>query len=308
MLSERLYIDGTDIFAKFGVYVRKGGWNELVAFPPLKDFDKNDWQEEDGIEADLSAPKLDAREVNITFAASGLWSNVPAFVDLLSDGAYHVFNCVSIGRTFKLRLVQQTEQNYHLVLNLFTLRFADDFSPLEDYTYQTPTGDLPNTGFTVDGTDFAKYGVRILNGTMGDILKTASVKPNLKRSATTIDGLQYDDKKVTFQAKDVTLSCLIRAESLSSLWRNWFSLLYSLIQPEERKLGVDSIEMEFPFCYKSCSVSEFFPTDGIWLKFSLVITFLHDFRIDANGDIVLASESNEVVNTETNDNAIDLEQ
>ena len=58
MLTGRLYIDGHDAYKKWGVYVVSGGWNELVAFPPLKSVESNDWQEEDGIEADASGGVL----------------------------------------------------------------------------------------------------------------------------------------------------------------------------------------------------------------------------------------------------------
>ena len=57
-MINRLFIDGNDAYLQYGVYVTSGGFNELVAFPPLKSVDSNDWQEEDGVEADLSAPVL----------------------------------------------------------------------------------------------------------------------------------------------------------------------------------------------------------------------------------------------------------
>ena len=53
-MSGRFYIDGKDAFTEYGIYVQEGGYNELVAFPPLKAVTSNDWQEEDGIEPDLS--------------------------------------------------------------------------------------------------------------------------------------------------------------------------------------------------------------------------------------------------------------
>ena len=35
-MSGRFYIDGKDAFTEYGIYVQEGGYNELVAFPPLK--------------------------------------------------------------------------------------------------------------------------------------------------------------------------------------------------------------------------------------------------------------------------------
>lgn len=77
MITGRLYIDGDDAYKQYGVYVVKGGWNDLVAFPPLKTVPSNDWQEEDGIEADLSNPVLNTKEVQLKVAFSGTYSRFP---------------------------------------------------------------------------------------------------------------------------------------------------------------------------------------------------------------------------------------
>ena len=62
MRTGTLYIDGNDAYRQFGVSVVKGGYDDIIAMPPLKKPQTNDWQEEDGIEADLEEPVLDARE------------------------------------------------------------------------------------------------------------------------------------------------------------------------------------------------------------------------------------------------------
>ena len=35
MKTGSLYVDGFDVYGLFGLYVVAGGWNELVAMPPL---------------------------------------------------------------------------------------------------------------------------------------------------------------------------------------------------------------------------------------------------------------------------------
>ncbi len=126
----KLYIDGKDTYALYGVFVVNGGYNELLAFPSLKKIDSNDWAEEDGIEPDLYSPVLDTRELNIKFSHHGIDARFGAFVELLSDMAYHTFDFREIGKTYKLRLVNQTSLSLAFRLGLFTLRFADDF-PLD---------------------------------------------------------------------------------------------------------------------------------------------------------------------------------
>ena len=47
------------MYKRQGICITKGSYNNLVAFPTMKEPDKNDWPEEDGQEFDLSSPTLD---------------------------------------------------------------------------------------------------------------------------------------------------------------------------------------------------------------------------------------------------------
>lgn len=308
MKTGSLYVDGFDVYGQFGLYVVAGGWNELVAMPPLKTVKANDWQEEDGIEADLSAPVLNTREVSVKFAVADEFAGLPDFLDYLSDGAYHTFSCDEIGRSYRLRLTQQPNMKAARILGQATLKFADDF-PLDGYTYLAPESDMTYDGsYTVDGLPFTNYGGRMLKGTYDEVVKSASVKPNLLRNISVLPGANYDgDGSVTYKSKDVKLQCLLRADSLDSLWRNYDALLYDLIRPGERLLGVEALKQEFPFYYKSCQVTKFEPTGRIWLQFSLTVTFTHDLRIGKE-NILLASEDGLLIFTQDNTNAVDMRE
>lgn len=279
MKTGSLYVDGFDVYEQFGLYVVAGGWNELVAMPPLKTVKTNDWQEEDGIEVDLSAPVLNTREVSIKFAVAGLFSSFFDLLDVLSDGAYHTFVCTEIGRTYRLRLTQQPNLKGLKLLGHATLKFADDF-PLNGYRYNAPqTTILQTEDYLFDDVPFSRYGVRIIKGTYDEITRSAAVKQNMLRNINSQSGAIYDPEQVTFKSKDVKLYCLMRAETLDELWNNYDALLYDLIRPGERLLGVDALKQEFPFYYKSCQVTEFCPTGRIWMQFVLTITFTHGFRL-----------------------------
>lgn len=306
MMTGRLYIDGQDAYLQYGVYVVQGGWNELIAFPPLKTVDSNDWQEEDGVEADLSAPVLNTREIQLKIAISGLYSRFYALLGLLSDGAYHTFECAYIGRTYKLRLVSQPNLSAVKILGTATLKLADDF-PLSGYEYKAPeSGVAEYDDYEVDGVPFTSYGVRVLQGTLDEVLKAPNVKTALLRNIGTQAGALYDGGvDVTYKSKDVKLTCLLRAATLEELWRNYDALLYDLTRPDERTLWVAELEQEFPFYYKSCQVSEFYPDGRLWLKFTLTVTFTSDFRI-SDTDMVLSSEDGIIVFTQDDLYAIEM--
>ena len=301
-MKGRLYIDGKDIYSEYGVYVVKGGWNELIAYPPLKSVESNDWQEMDGIEADLSSPMLDTREIQLKVAFTGLDSRFFALIRHLSDGAYHTFDCRHIERTYRLRLVAQPNLAVAHALGTTTLKLADDF-PLHDYTYKKPASNMAAyNDYTFDGMKFTAYGVRVLKGTLDEVIKMPTVKTNLLRNISTQAGVLYDGKNVSYKSKDVKINCLMRADTLEELWRNYDALLYDLIRPNERKLWVDELGQEFIFYYKSCQVTEFYPTDKIWLQFILTVTFttwnyIDTFKMEYDQFEYIENRSNAFIDT-----------
>ena len=305
MMTGRLYIDGHDAYLQWGVYVVVGGWKEAIAYAPLKTVEFNDWQEEDGIEADLSDPKLNAKEISLNFAYSGLYSRFIEFVNLLADGAYHEFNCVHIRRQFTLRMTQMPNLDHAATLGFVSIKFSNDF-PLKGYAYREPSSSVVRAeDYLIDGVPFTDYGCRILKGSLSEVIKSAAVKPNLLRNIATQPGAIYDGAVVTFKSKDVKLNCLMRADTLDELWRNYDALLFDLIRPDERLLEVSELEQTFPCFYKSASVSEFYPDDKIWLAFTITLTFTHSFRLEGD-DYVLASEDGIIIFTEDGENAIEM--
>lgn len=289
MMTGKLYIDRKDAFTNWGIYAQAQGWNELLSYPPLKTPEANDWQEEDGIDPDLSAPVLNTREVTVRFAYSGDFNRLEGLVAVLSDGAYHEFDIASIGRKFSLRMTQTPNLDIYRELGFINIKFADDF-PMKGDDYTSPESSLQRTeDYLLDGVPFTNYGCRILKGTLSEIVKPSAVKQNLLRNIASQPGVIYDNGPVTFKAKDVKLSCLMRAETLQELWRNYDALLFDLIRPDERILGVKELQSIFPCHYKSANVTGFYPEGKIWLAFTLTLTFTHSFRLD-NSAAVLATE------------------
>ena len=280
-MTGKLYIDGADAYTGFGIFVTNGGYSELVAFPSLKNVKSNDWPEADGIEPDLLKPVLDTKEFRMNFA-SHRKNGMGTFFDLLSDGAYHVFDFREIGRAYRLRLSSQSALKVAGDMQIFSLQFADDFPVPENYVYAAPHSTVFSpSGYRLDGIDMSQYGVCLLQGTKAEILKSAAVKKNLTRSFANKHGVEYDGETVRYQAKDVTLNCLMQAYTLSEFWRNYDALLYDLARPDERTLSVDYTGLNHPYScfYKTCKTKRFYPVDTIWFEFSLTLAFT-SFRVN----------------------------
>lgn len=305
MMTGRLYIDGIDVYTEFGLGVSEGGYNELVAFPPLKTVKSNDWQEFDGIEADLSAPVLNTREIAIKFIIWGDNVDLGAFVDLLSDKAYHTFHCRSIDRECRLRLVSHTNLEWAYKLGFTTFRFADDF-PLDDYTYLLPLSSIsPYGDYEIDDKLLTDYGVRVLQGSLAEIDKSPDVKTSLLRNIGTQSGAIYDDARVTYKSKEVKINCLMRAATITEFWRNHDALLYDLTRSDERRLYVDARGIEYPCHYKSCQTTEFYADGKIWWKFTLTLTVTDGLRI-TESDMLLSTEDGIIIITDTTELPINM--
>lgn len=329
-MKGKLYIDGDDIYVKFGVFVEYDGYKSLVQFPALKKVESNDWAEHDGIDVDLSNPTLNTRNITINFI--GLDNAlVFDFLALLADGAEHDFLFVDIGKTLRLRLVSQPNKNLFCGAEWFSLQFADD-DPFADYnTYVAPTSSyVSQKGYVIDGIDLSQYGVFVMPGSDDSILKSPDVKNRLTVNHSYKNGATYGGKTLQFRptpeiemvvprkidlffkSKDITLKCLIRADGLSQFWQNYNALFWDLKQPQERdfvirhKLPIGYTDISCLCYYKSSSVSKFevFQSGEVWCEFSITLTFMK-FRV--NGiDTLLSSENEILIITEDNINLIDL--
>ena len=224
--------------------------------------------------------------------------------EVLADGAYHEFDCREIGRKYTLRLVSMPSLSHIDDFGSVSIKFADDF-PLPDYEYAAPQSSLPSCDdYCIDDKPLTDYGAIVLKGIVAEIMKTPTVKPNLLRNIATKTGAIYDPKNVTYKSKDVKVKILMRAASLSQLWRNYDALLYDLIQPDERTLDIIDVAESYPCYYKSCQVNNFYPTGKIWLEFTLTFAFIRDFRI--GDEPLLASEDALWIVTEDDDDFITL--
>ena len=302
MRNGTVTVNGTNIWNTYRAFVSKGGYNSLVQWPALKGVKGNDWQEMDGYEPDLSDIHLDTRELDIKFVCMGGLDDMKAFYSFLLSEPKMTYNFSSIGRSLTLRVLSMPSLNHAIAFNEFSVRFAAD-SPLEGYTYQSPSSSLPSKNdYEIDGTPIRSYGVRVLKGTVAGVSRGADVKPLLVRNISVKDGATYDDMPtyysggewtqdesdadVTVRARDITLKCQMEGV-LSSVWRNYDALLYDLSKNDEeagdstqagaRDIYINALGTHFKGYYKSQTVTDF-TTDGttVWLKFDLTLTLFSE--------------------------------
>lgn len=303
-MKGRLYIDGTDAFDEYGVFVEQYGYKDIIQLPPFKNIDSTEWPEHDGEEYDLSAPVLDTKTFAISFCITDITSASDLF-ELLSDKSYHTFNFSEIGKTYKLRLVSNGSLSSRVHLGKLSLSFADDFpEPDQDTPYATGAEDVHQSGYELDGIDFSRFGVYVLDGSDDSILKAPNVRQNLTIDIKSVAGVSYDGENVFYEAKDVTLKLLIRAANVTVFWKRWNAFFTELLKPEERSLYLDKTVEEFDCFYKKNTVSKFdiMRNGRVWCEFSVVLTFTN-YRPIGN-HALLATEDDALVLTEDGESNI----
>ncbi|MBR5042999.1 MAG: hypothetical protein IKX67_07135 [Bacteroidales bacterium] len=257
-------IDGTDIRSTYNVILERGAYNTLIQWPDMKTVGGNDWQEMDGYEPDLSNPLLESKTVTLKFILKGSVADIDSFYQFLGSRPTHVFSFTGIGRSATLRLESMPSLQYARTFHLLHVRFAADI-PLEGYTYAEPQSSLPEKrDYVIDGRPLSDYGIRVLQGTIGSVIKGADVKPLLIRKSSVISGAKYDENPtlndadssfssdefetiggsfdgvaanwkrsksrgtVTYKGRDITLKCLLKTSTPADAWRNYDALLYDL--------------------------------------------------------------------------------
>lgn len=279
-LAGRLLIDGIDAYNNYGIFVKDGGLNGLIAMPSFKAIDTYDWHEENGVDADLTAPVLDGRQFQMTFWIVDRGWAEDLFADL-SNGAYHEFYFPRLQRTYTLRLVSngtftnQPGTRYSQV----TLTFAEDDPSLPTMPVDMPlpygASGVSQNGYEIDGADLSQFGMWVTKGTDQTIYKAANVKDNLKVNLKQRQGIIYDPQDVRFKARDITLHLHLKTATIGEFWSKWDALFATLMQPDERVFFFNTIGTYYNCYYKSCSVSKFIIDDSIvWCDFSVVLTCL----------------------------------
>lgn len=305
-MNTQLFIDNEDIATRFGISLAAGAFDELLAFPPLKEPEKNNWPEEEGIEVDLETPCLQKKEISLSFLRQGAEGADDAFIAFLSRPGYRTFRIPALQKEWRLRLLSQSALHLQGAEGAaFTLKLADDF-PYRPAFGEVAGGGmpLPISDFTLDGISLDRYGLVVESG-RDECLQSASVKPGLSRQFSGSDGIWYDTGQVVFDSKEVNFRCCLAAASMERFWACYDAFFHVWLQPGERLLSYRPGGKTYPCYYKQTSgfrlISAEAPVVAAF-NLTLVCTALQD---KGNSAYLLASEDGALVATE-DDYLIDL--
>lgn len=126
----KYFIDGLDLWTKFGVIVRKGSNDGFLKQPKKKESLSHDWQDSNGLDVDLTKIYFEKRDVTLNMAMvadseNDFWRKHIAFFSMLSqpglrrltvkelDSDFFVYynDCTTFS---KAKSVRTTEKNLFL--------------------------------------------------------------------------------------------------------------------------------------------------------------------------------------------------
>ena len=278
-----LIIDGVDIYSTFGGYTLEGGLNDIMAWPAAKEVHVESWQERDFVDADLEEIRYAAKEATINFAFRGDIRNIIDFYNWFKVKDIRAFNFASVGRQFNLRFIGYESLSYDVSgRQLLSIKVSEDI-PYAGYDYVAPSASCPDTGYLLNGTDLATYGIAILQGTTDTAAKQGNLKQRLSRNISIRNGLIYDNGSGIpnkSESHEIVLRCALIDTTYPALWRNYDALFHDLIRPDmtvndatkrcRRILYCPTIDKTYACYYMSQQIVDFSPGGGkIWLVFDL---------------------------------------
>lgn len=296
-MKGRFYIDSIDVYSIFGILVAQGGYKGMLSYPAGKEPEFIDWHEQDGLDVDLSEGiKLQAKEFVMDFITSNKSADIDGFLQLIADGIDHEFLFVDFGERINLRLISG-ERFEGITLNTrgFSLRFSED-NPLLHYSYVSPiSGIYSSQKYRIDDRNFANYGMAVLQGTEGELLKMSEKKKNLSINIKTQSGVIYDQHPSSTKHRDARINLLLTANSAEEFVRNYNALLYDLIRPNERLLHFEDINTSFSFYYVGGGVNQFYLDERYWLEFYILIRLYKD---SYSGNVYLGTTQDSLVSSD----------
>ena len=289
-------MDNISAWHEYGVWIGRGGYDALLAFPTLKEPEANDWPEEDGIEADLSAPRLEAKEASVPFIASRPGMDVNNFIAFLSRPGYRALSLPAIGWTWNVRLLSEPAHREYGRLTAFSLRFAQDTPSVPPEAGPLPGLTVRRSLYEIDGKPLSDYGVVVLSARDG-VLRSPEAKKNLSRQIRAVNGQIYDAGHLVFQGKEVTFKCCLKAVAMENFRQCYNAFFGHLIKPGQRELYVEYLDETYPFYYKSTSGWKLhLARSFVMAEFSFTVVFT-SFRVEET-HFLLASEDGKYITLE----------
>ncbi len=121
--------------------------------------------------------------------------------------------------------------------------------------------------YFIDGFDLWTYfGIVPEKGALDDFLKLPKRKDSISHNWMDEDGLDIDTSRVFLEAREISMNCVIIADTDDDYWTHYDQFLTLLRKPGLRRFSVAVFNREYYLLYKECNIyqklSAFKDTNG----------------------------------------------
>lgn len=231
-------IDGVDI-ATLGMFIKKDGDADFIAFPSRKEPLKNDWFEHDGIEVDFDSLVFEPKKIKVEYYLSAPNSTLfkerlNAFQNLhLSAGLREIY-IREFDRTYNLQVVsfgKMTQKGglYKSGRKSATIEVEYlDNNPITTFmpAVSPPVGMGNLTHVKISSSDLKAFGI-IINEFYSTALSLYSPKLGVSRDSQYRNGAIVDVNFVPKkEPRKLSMDCTLKADNLGDFWTNYKALFH----------------------------------------------------------------------------------
>lgn len=301
-------IDGFDI-DDLGGFILRGGDYDFLSFPERRDPLSENWFEYDGVDVDLSEIFFKEKSLTVKFHIKGETSDefiyrLNNFYKRVSAPGYRILYSREFDRTFRLRFVSCPEYTHRGGLfkpgtkrGTLSVSFSMD-DPLQLFTDRSiliPTieGRIPSQ-VSINGYDLSRFGI-VVTQCYNSVLKLSAAKQPLTRSFERMTGLLVSEpEQATFEAKQITIECIMLADNRAEFYHNYTALFNNLTLTQA--IEVSTLWADNECFYTSMSDFSKFKAfkNGIHIGFKLNLTCITAGLIE----YLLSTEDGYLITTE----------
>jgi hypothetical protein len=135
-MTGEVFIDNNDIWTAYGMILLAGSYNDLLKPSKRKASLSNNWQDENGLEIDLTDPKYEAKTVGLSFILSAdseaeWWNRYNVFFALIKGSGEHSLYIKELSQIYQVYYIEVTSfeqitriKTVNKVVAKFTISFG----------------------------------------------------------------------------------------------------------------------------------------------------------------------------------------
>ena len=258
-------------------HAAQAGTTDLWRFPPLKFPPLTEWQEEDGAEADLTAPRLDVKSGTLTLHAT-TEEQAQAIISQLQQPRARKSAPLCCPRVAPRRSVHpprgETRKAQPTVAHPLCGLCAVPTPTPQPRCHPRGGRSAAQRGFQNGRQTFQRLWSACARGQHGSFESVEAPRVAYSQAPTTgqLADLYAPTRR---KPREVTVHLLWRASSLQQLHTNREAFLARLTLPETRQIDVEATGKRYAAIYKSEIVNDFYPQDA-WLESSITFTIINE--------------------------------